>query len=347
MDSHTTSTNTRDAVRLGVFVSCALIVLIFFKYLPDVGTSVIQSLPSTLMSWDAYTEYYLSEASVHHARFLGNELVHWLARLLPEGPAANDVRLHPLRLSATLFTILWFLVALIPMAMPMRRFDPRIYLAGLSVMVMSGLYVYYPCDAPSLAWLALGTTFLLSERLMLALACLLITGLFRESAFHLVVMTGLWALCARHQTLAKRVAWPLAFGALFAVEYKLIRHWYPGAVKDMGHYAGLLSAEGLSDLVLGGGLWSLTTLLTLPLAVAYPLAWWRFKRHAAQHEWQHRFFLLNCLAFPAWVFFYRTQGGNINEFRIMWPFLLPCLMGLAWQPSNNSSISASGHSKAH
>lgn len=342
MDTNTTSVNTKDAVRLGIFVSCALIVLMFFKYLPDIGTSVVQSLPSTLMSWDAYTDYYLSEASVHHARFLGNELVHWLARLLPEGPATNDIRLHPLRLSATFFTVFWFLVTLIPMGLPMRRFDPMVYLASLSVMVISGLYVYYPCDAPSLAWLALGTTCLLSERLMLALACLLITGLFRESAFHLMVMSAMWALCAKHQTLAKRITWPLVFGALFVIEYKVIRAWYPGAVKNVGDYASLLTTEGLRSLLLGGGLWSLTTLLTLPLAAAYPWAWWRFKRHAGQHEWQHRFFLLNCLAFPGWVFFYRAQGGNINEFRIMWPFLLPCLMGLAWLPRSASSASAGG-----
>jgi hypothetical protein len=44
-----------------------------------------------------------------------------------------------------------------------------------------------------------------------------------------------------------------------------------------------------------------------------------------------RFFLLNCLAFPGWILFYRLQGGNINEFRIMWPFIMPCLLGLAWQ----------------
>jgi len=120
----------------------------------------------------------------------------------------------------------------------------------------------------------------------------------------------------------------------------VIRTWYPGAVKNVGDYASLMTTEGLRSLILGGGLWSLTTLLTLPLAAAYPYAWWRFKRHVGQHEWQHRFFMLNCLAFPAWVFFYRAQGGNINEFRIMWPFLLPCLMGLAWLPRSASSASA-------
>lgn len=344
MKSKVDDKTERDLVWTGIFVACTLICLMLFKYVPDLGSSLVESLPSNLASWAAYEEYYFSTHSVHHARFLGNELVYGLARSLPSGLGSSDVRLHPLRVSATIFTLLWFLVSLLPIWIQPHRFDAQRYLLGLTIIVVAGLYVYYPCDAPSLTWLALALACLLSEKLVAALSCMLITGLFRETSFHMVCMVALWATCAQHRSRANRALWLAAFGLCFAVEYKLIRHWYPGDARGADHYAFLVTAEGLKNLFLGGGFWSLTTLSTLPLAALFPVAWWRFRRHEGRHEWQHKFFLLNCFAFPAWILFYRAQGGNINEFRIMWPFILPCLVGLAWKPTEPAVRSNPGHS---
>ncbi len=319
----------RAAYVLGVLASLIFIVLVFFKFLPDVGTGVVQNTPSVLTSWQGYEDYYLSHHSVHHARFLGNVSLHALAGWIAPHALSSDLRLHPLRIAATLCTLLWFLVALAPMHMLGRRIHWQVYLPAFAVMFMAGLYVFYPCDAPSLAWLTLALVFILREQLHWAFLCMLITGLFRESAFHLVALVGMWALVARHQPLGRRAMWVALFAIAFVVEYKLIRVWYPGEVRGLDFYRTYL-LERPGELIFGGGLWSLTTLMTLPLAVMYPLAWWCLKRRE-QTGWVQRFFLLNCLAFPGWILFYRLQGGNINEFRIMWPFIMPCLLGLAWR----------------
>lgn len=317
----------RAAFWLGVTACLIFIVLVFFKFLPDVGTGVVQETPSVLTSWPLYESYYLTPPSVHHSRFLGNVTLYHLAQALAPLVHSTDLRLHPLRIAATLLTMLWFLVALAPVFLLGRRIDWQVYLPAFAVMFMSGLYVYYPCDAPSLAWLTLSLVFLLREQLPAAFLCMLVTGLFRESAFHLVGMVTFWALVARHQPIGKRLFWVVLFAVTFMAEYKLVRLWFPGEDRGADFYRVVL-LERTSELLFGGGLWSLTTLMTLPLAVLYPLSWWMLKRREAC-DWQQRFFLLNCLAFPGWVLFYRIQGGNINEFRIMWPFILPLVVGLA------------------
>ena len=319
----------RPAYVLGVLASLIFIVLVFFKFLPDVGTGVVQETPSVLTSWPLYDDYYLKPDSVHHSRFLGNVTLYALAQQISHGVHSTDLRLHPLRISATLLTMLWFLVALAPVHLLGRRIDWQVYLPAFGVMFMAGLYVFYPCDAPSLAWLTLSLVFILREQLPLAFVCMLVTGLFRESAFHLVGLVTFWALTARHQPVGKRLMWVALFAVAFVVEYKLVRVWFPGETRGADYYRMVL-LEHPADLLFGGGLWSLTTLMTLPLALLYPLAWWVLKRRQTR-GWQQRFFLLNCLAFPAWVLFYRVQGGNINEFRIMWPFIVPLVVGLAWR----------------
>jgi hypothetical protein len=332
----------RAAYALGVLACLIFIVMVFFKFLPDVGTSVVQGKPSVLTSWQGYEAYYLTTNSVFRPRFLGNISLYALAEWIAPHALSSDLRLHPLRIAATLCTMFWFLLALAPAHLMARRIDWQVYLPGLAAMFMTGLYVFYPCDAPSLAWITLSMVFLLNEQLHWAFLCMLVTGLFRESAFHMVVLVGMWALVAQHQPFGRRAFWVVLFAVAFVVEYKLIRVWYPGEERGLDYYRNYL-LEYPRELFFGTGLWSLTTLMTLPLAVMYPLAWWFLKRRE-QTGWVQRFFLLNCLAFPGWILFYRLQGGNINEFRIMWPFIMPCLLGLAWREEVTSQPQAAAAS---
>jgi hypothetical protein len=319
----------RAAYLLGIAATLILIVLVFFKFLPDIGTAQVQSGVSNLVSWEQYAAVYLKPGSVHHARFLGNTIVHELALGVASWVSSTDPRLHPLRVSATLCTLFWFLLALAPVHLLKERLNWQVYLPALAVMFLAGQYIFYPCDAPSLAWLLLSLTFLLQEKLLAALVCMLITGLFRESAFHLVCMVGVWAFVASHQTMAKRLLWPVLFAVAFVVEYKAIRIWYPGDVRGMAFYQAMLLVHP-EQIIFGNGFWSLTTLMTLPLAAMFPLACGLLKQ-APKGDWRRRFFVINCWLFPAWLVFYRVQAGNLNEFRMLWPFLAPYLLGLAWR----------------
>ena len=46
-------------------------------------------------------------------------------------------------------------------------------------------------------------------------------------------------------------------------------------------------------------------------------------------DWRRPFFRLNCLAFPGWLIFYRMMAGNLSEFRMLFPVLIPCIYGIA------------------
>lgn len=313
---------------LAVLVSLIFIVLVFFKFLPDIGTAVVQDGASALVSWQVYEHTYFRPNSVHHSRFLGNVSLFALAKQISAFIQSGDIRLHPLRVAATLLTMFWFVVALAPVHMLRAKVDWKVYLATFCAMFMAGLYVFYPCDAPGLAWLTLALVFILREQMTLAFICLLVLGLFRESAFHVVVLVAIWSIVARHNTFGRRAMWAFIFAIAFVVEYKLIRHWFPGESRGLDFYQKMLLGQP-GELLLGGGMWSLTTLMTLPLALLYPIAWLLLKKQMAP-SWEQNFFLYNCLAFPLWIVFYRVQGGNINEFRIMWPFIMPLVVGLAW-----------------
>jgi len=39
---------------------------------------------------------------------------------------------------------------------------------------------------------------------------------------------------------------------------------------------------------------------------------------------------VNCYAFPGWIVFYRMMNGNLSEFRMLFPALLPCMYGIAY-----------------
>jgi len=84
------------------------------------------------------------------------------------------------------------------------------------------------------------------------------------------------------------------------------------------------------------GLVSLTTICSIGLAVLLPLACLLRIRDVPADDWRRAFFTLNCYAFPAWLVFYRMMGGNLSEFRMLFPVLMPCIYGIAYVAAASS-----------
>lgn len=311
---------------IGVAALTITIELVFFKFVPDLGTALIQGDRSTLTDFATFEHVYLSASSVHHARFLGNYTLYYLARMLSHVYHSADPRLHPLRVAAAMLTPVY---AYLGAHFALRNgswLAWREFLVPYGLAVFVGLYVFYPGDMPALACLSMGLFFVLERRWLPALLSMLLTGLFRESAFHMVAFVALWAWCDRAPPLPRRLAWLGSFALAFMIEYVVVRHFFPGP----------LSASGGISLdpryvFLGSGMLSLTTLCSLSLAALFPVAYWVAASARPDSDWRRRFFLANCSAFPAWIVFYRMLSGNISEFRLLLPVLLPCIYGLAYE----------------
>jgi hypothetical protein len=323
---------TRDEIKgmlLGVAATALMIILIFFKFIPDIGTAFYQGHNSSLSNWSDFESYYLKPNSVFFPRFLGNYTLYGLASLFRDAYHTNDLRLHPLRLAATILTVFYFIIGFLPVLMMRRQIDWRAFLCGYGPMTIAGLYVFYPGDSPSLAFLSIGIAALLCNRLGVALVCMLITGLFRESSFHFVILVFFWSLSQHERPMRVRAGWTIAFAVFFVIEFEIVRHYFPGPIKGAGFMLQILLRDPLS-IFTGGGFWSLTTIVTLAFGMLFPLGYASLKMGRLQ-GWHERFFFLNCLAFPCWIIFYRMQGGNISEFRMLWPVILPYVYGLAWR----------------
>jgi hypothetical protein len=317
---------------IGLAAFVFAIELVLFKFLPDMSTAVIQHGVSGLTDFTTFEQAYLVPGSVHHARFLGNYILYDIARLLSTAYHSVDPRLHPLRVAAGLVTPLYACLGAVLVLKQDSDFLWRRFLAPYALMVLIGLYVFYPADMPSLACLSMALFFLLQEQLALALLFTLLTGLFRETSFHMVWLVGLWALCSHQIPLRNRAIWVGLFAGLFVIEYVAVRHFFPGPVSSGG---GLILDP--RTLFLDRGLLSLTTLCSVGLAALYPLACLERLHELQTSDWRQRFFTLNCYAFPAWLVFYRMMNGNLSEFRMLFPALLPCIYGMAWRPRSRET----------
>src|SRR5262249_14357189 len=140
----------------------------------------------------------------------------------------------------------------------------RHFLALYSLAVLMGLYVFYPGDMSSLAFLSAALFFLLREELAIALALMLVTGLFRETSFHVVYFVAVWAVCSQTRSWQSRAACVTVFAVAFVVEYKLIRHFFPGPVAAGG---GIILDP--RKIFLDKGFLSLTTICSLGLAALF------------------------------------------------------------------------------
>ncbi|MDR3088525.1 MAG: hypothetical protein LBU39_01735 [Desulfobulbaceae bacterium] len=264
---------------------------------------------------------------MHSARFLGNYILYGLARLLDACFHSPDIRFHPLRIAAGMLTPLYFVIGVSPIfSAAGTMLNWRVFLVGYAALFVSGMYIFYPCDAPSLALFSIGVFSLLRNRMPEVFTAMALMMLFRESAFHLVVLAAMWSATCRVENPARRLAWIFILASFFVIEYKLIRFWFPGPLTGTGQL--LLSRE----IFTGGALLSPTSLVTLPLVALPPLVYLCVRNPDQTGVSLDKFFLLNCLAVPLWLIFYRVLGGNITEFRLLWPVLLPIIYGIAWIP---------------
>jgi hypothetical protein len=321
--------------------------LVLFKFLPDVSTAVVQHLTSSLTDFTAFELKYMTPGSVYHSRFLGNYILYDLARLLGHVVHSDDPRLHPLRMAAGIVTPVYALLGACFVLRDGTRMAWRYFLVPYALVVLMGLYVFYPGDMPSFACLSLALWALLDERRVAALLLMLVTGLFRESAFHMVWLVAAWAACASSRSLQERLVWPGLFALAFVLEYVAIRHFFPGPVSSAG---GVILDP--RRLFLDKGLLSLTTLCSLGLASLFPVACLLAVRDISYDDWRRTFFKLNCYVFPAWIVFYRMMNGNIAEFRMLLPAILPCLYGIAYSKGTfawprNASVTLKDDPVAH
>ncbi len=304
---------------------CALVFaleLVLFKFLPDLSNGLLQQQTSNLTDFAEFERTYLRPNSVHYARFLGNYVLHYLAKALGSLYHSADVRLHPLRVAAGILTPLYAVAGAVPALWGRQSLSWRYFLVLYGAMVVIGQYVFYPADMPSLALLSIALFLLLEERLVYALLLMLGVGLFRETSLHMVWFVAVWAICV---PLRARWAWVGVFGLAFVAEYVLVRKLFPGPVSSAG--AVILDPRAI---FLDRGMLSLTTICSLGLAAVFPITCLLRVDAINVQDWRRRFFQLNCYAFPGWIIFYRMMAGNLAEFRMLFPVLLPCIYGLAY-----------------
>jgi hypothetical protein len=305
--------------------------LVLFKFLPDISTATVQGLRSELTDFEVFRSYYLTPDSVHYARFLGNHILYWLATALDGVYHSGDMRLHPLRVAAGILTPLYVCLGALPVLRDSATFAWRYFFALYSFAVLVGLYVFYPGDLSSLAFLSISLFCLLRERLALALVFMLITGLFRETSLHVVFFVVIWAMFSPSRPAMGKAAWLALFAGSFLAQYVLVRHFFPGPVASAG---GVIFDP--RKLFFDRGFLSLTTVCSLGLATLFPIACLLRLRGLAEDDWRRKLFAVQCYSFPLWIVFYRMMNGNLSEFRMLLPALLPCIYGISYAARQRS-----------
>ena len=119
------------------------------------------------------------------------------------------------------------------------------------------------------------------------------------------------------------------------MEYKIIRNFFPGPLSVTPNIW-----YGIEHIFSGKGFFSLTTIISLTLALIFPITLVIKNKYSSSSQLT-KFFLINAYIFPLWIIFYRVLSGNISEFRIMWPMILPCVYGISLNIDlfeNNSQI---------
>ena len=304
--------------------------LVFFKFIPDLGTaSLPHQGPSQLADLTAYKSYYLTPGTVVYPRFLATMVHFHLAELLSKYIHSNDIRLNPLRIAAALLTPIYGIVGLLPVLIGRTRYNWRIYMALYCSYCTISLYVFYPFDMPSFALLSIAMFFVIEERLGAALIVMLVAGLVRESSLHIVWLVLCWAICRRYVSVSRRSMWVCIFAGAFTIEYLIIRSIFTSQ--------GRLTSGGFfvlnpHELFFGRGLWSLTCIVVLAIVFIVPVYYLATRGSRFSGDWRHNLFVLNCAVTPLWIIFYRIMNGNISELRMLVPILLPIFYGLAMEP---------------
>ena len=297
--------------------------LVFFKFLPDISTGLIQSQVSQLTDFDVFRKAYIDIGTLSYTRPLGSRVFWAVAQFISHFVHSQDIRLHPLRITAGILTPLYVFAGALPVLRGAVDYNWRRFMAVWALVVLMGLYLFYPYDMPALALASISLFFLLRERLGLALMFMLFTGLVRETSFHIVTWVGLWMLLSRSRPIQARLMWFLAFVVAFVVEYQTVRHFYPGPMAA----GGILT--DWRDIFLSKSTLSLTVICSLGLQIVLALACLNRLRNRQLVDWRGAFFVANCCVLPAWWIFYRVMASNLAEFRLLMPALLPLVYGLA------------------
>jgi hypothetical protein len=300
---------------------CLAIELIFFKFIPDLGTATLPNQGSSVLAdLQAFHNYYQTPGSVMYPRFAGTSILLVLAQLIAKHVHSADIRLYPLRIAAGILTPLYACVGIIPVLMCSTRYSWRIYASLYCSYSVLSLYVFYPYDMPSIALISVAAFLILEEHLGSALFVMILTGIFRESSLHIVSFALAWAICKREVPIERRVSWAAAYVLTFVAEYSTIHRFYPG-------HGSLIF--NLHDIVFGRGLWSFTCIVTLAIVAIVPTLYVAHQGFKFSSNWRRNFFALSCAATPFWILFYRIMGGNISELRMLIPVLLPIFYGLS------------------
>jgi hypothetical protein len=299
--------------------------LVFFKFLPDLSTALIQGYPSNLTDFSLFERDYIVRGSLFSTRVLGNHIFWHVAQFVGHFVHSQDVRLHPLRITAGILTPLYAFAGAYPALRRSSGLNWRYFMAAYAVTVVVSLYLFYPYDMPAFAGLSVAMYFLLRERLGWALAFMLLTGLTRESAFHVVTWMALWMLCSRSLPSRGRFIWVCIFAVTFVLEYLAVRHFFPGPMTSVG---GVVLDP--AAIFLGKQMLSLTNTCSVGMELVLAALCLNRLRDTDPADWRRTFFVVNCYALPGWMIFYVMMHANLAEFRLLLPALLPCIYGLAF-----------------
>src|SRR5580658_7170933 len=104
--------------------------LVFFKFLPDIATGVIQGNPSDLTDFALFKRDYLQLGTLSYTRFLGNQILWHVAQFIAGFIHSQDVRLHPLRIAAGVLTPLYACVGAYPVLRGSLGLNWRYFMAA-------------------------------------------------------------------------------------------------------------------------------------------------------------------------------------------------------------------------
>jgi hypothetical protein len=303
-----------------------LVFTILFKFAPDLATASVQGRASLLTGFEAFRSELVG---IHATRFAGNEIVFHLARgLAAIVGVSSDVRMHPLRMAAAVTTCVYIGLIVLPVMSERRRhvWHWSTFCIAFLPMAALSLQIYKPYDLPALLFVALGFLAVVEDKFGLAILCVVICGLFRESGLHVVWFAVCMAVLrgGRH-----RDVMAVTMVATWAVELSIVR-WFYGFKDHL--------APPPHDL-LSPSLWlTLSAIGLFCAAAALDLRARETRMQTPGERVMFRFLGVQLAAVPVWLAIYHLEGGGLAEFRMLLPVVLPLAFSLAWQGSDPAYI---------
>ena len=308
---------------LAMAITLPMVLVFFYKYLPDYAFEEIAGVPRMLQSYELFWREMMN-VGTYPARFASYYLQIYTARAIEAVIGMpGDPRFHPLRLAAEVITTVSLWVAAAPTLLDRTgRWDWRVFYGGLLALTAMSLYLFLPFDFPALALISLGLVALLHKKRALAMVLLLVCGMFRENNIHIA-----WFAVSTLAVPALSVGyrWAAAYVAAFLAEYWLLRKViFPYRDNDITWviYQNLISP----------GSWMIVFIVLAMAAIGFVVVAGRMGR-ARRWDPLDVFFMIQFLMVPVWLTFYLVNGSNWSEFRIQLPSLLPVLYAVAYRPA--------------